>query len=235
MIDKPAGWHSVSGAGKSKPAAARVQRGKSSTSPPPTLWHHCHDHDHDHDDYHRHHDNNKSQNIANDKTILQKEQLEMEASPSPSNHAPSIQDWLLQQEIGEGLPESGLVNRLDLGTSGCLVCARTAKSHASLRKMMSGRGDESAQKLYLALTSAHGHPTGEGRFRLLFGSRRRGSSKVTVVPDAPGRRKGVRGALQGECAWQCISEGGRRQGAAGNGVAAYAVEGPKPPSAHSKP
>ena len=88
--------------------------------------------------------------------------------------------------------------------------------------MMSGRGQASARKMYLALSSAHGRPTGEGKFKLRFGSRSRSSRKVTVVPDdgSKGKIKGLRGALEGMCTWRCVSE----VMGEGQGVDAYEVE-----------
>jgi 23S rRNA pseudouridine1911/1915/1917 synthase len=75
-----------------------------------------------------------------------------------------------------GLPESGLVHRLDRDTSGCVVVARDGATHADLaRRFREGLG---VRKIYLARCST-GLPD-EGATTLFFTSRHKGSIKSTV-------------------------------------------------------
>lgn len=107
---------------------------------------------------------------------------------------PTVEAWLRGRFPDHAsLPEAGLVHRLDLGTSGCLVVARTAGAHERLRGAMSSAGG--ARKTYLAL-AAPGLPE-EGSFRLYFSSRHKGSRKVTV------RREGEAPEC-GRCRWNVL-------------------------------
>jgi hypothetical protein len=241
VIDKPAGWHSVSGTSKSQPAAAATPQSQSQsqsqlqslsqsesearllereafTFPTPSPGQH-HAPNMKNDNQKNIIISSSSINDDDDSNNRLKKHPEVQTLPPPS-----IQDWLSRHGHGRGLPESGLVHRLDLGTSGCLVCARNTTSYQDLRHLMSGRGRASARKMYLALSSARGRPTGKGEFKLMFGSRGRSSRKVTVVPDevSKWKIKGLRGALEGICAWRCISEG--MGSPEEEGVDAYEVE-----------
>lgn len=107
---------------------------------------------------------------------------------------PTVEGWL-RERYPEHAPlhEAGIVHRLDHGTSGCLVAARTEDCHARLREAV-GRA-EGIGKSYLALV----HPglAEGGSFRLYFSSRHKGSRKATV------RREGT-AAECGRCRWQVI-------------------------------
>lgn len=108
----------------------------------------------------------------------------------------SVEAWLRAQrpELGE-LEEAGLVNRLDHGTSGCLLVARSPEEQVRLRI---GMRDGSIHKTYHALISG-GVPEA-GRFKLYFTNRYKRSKKVTV---------GESGELRhiGACAWRVHGRG----------------------------
>lgn len=107
---------------------------------------------------------------------------------------PTIEAWLRERfPEHASLPEAGLVHRLDQGTSGCLVVARTAAAHERLRAAMSSAGG--ARKTYLALAAPG--LAAEGSFRLYFASRHKGSRKVTV------RREGEAPEC-GRCRWTVL-------------------------------
>lgn len=113
------------------------------------------------------------------------------AGAGAGDGGPTVEGWLRERLPEHApLPEAGLVHRLDHGTSGCLVAARTAAAHARLRDSV-GRA-EGTGKTYLALV----HPglPESGSFRLYFAGRHKGSRKVSV------RREG--GAAEcGRCRW----------------------------------
>lgn len=93
--------------------------------------------------------------------------------------APSVEAWLRAHRPDlAGLDECGLVHRLDLETSGCLLVARDAATRARLREAFSGRGGD-IRKTYLALVEGR---LATGSFTLSFASRHKGSSKVSVSP-----------------------------------------------------
>lgn len=104
--------------------------------------------------------------------------------PDAGSAAPTVETWLRDAHPEHAaLPEAGLVHRLDLGTSGCLLAARTAPEHERLRAAVGSAAG--ARKTYLAL--ARTGIAEEGSFRLYFSSRHKGSRKVTVgrEGDAP--------------------------------------------------
>jgi 23S rRNA-/tRNA-specific pseudouridylate synthase len=108
--------------------------------------------------------------------------------------APTVEDWLRKNfPEHDALPEGGLVHRLDLGTSGCLVAARNAPAYERLRAAVGSASG--AKKTYLALV--HGGMPDTGSFRLYFASRHKGSKKVTV------RREGDAPEC-GRCRWQVV-------------------------------
>jgi 23S rRNA pseudouridine1911/1915/1917 synthase len=109
--------------------------------------------------------------------------------------ARSIEGWLRERhpECGS-LHEAGLVHRLDAGTSGCLVAARSSAAHARLRAAFQGGGSE-ARKVYLAVVRAG--LAREGRLALHFSSRHRGSAKVTVRAHGEPRERGA-------CEWRVL-------------------------------
>ncbi len=118
----------------------------------------------------------------------------------PGDTSNSVQGWLRanRPELG-GIDESGLVHRLDQGTSGCLLVARTPDEHRRLRGRMR---EESIRKHYLALVD--GPIDSEGRFNLYFTSRYKRSKKVTT------RVTGAQRDL-GRCAWWTRERDGDRR------------------------
>lgn len=110
----------------------------------------------------------------------------------PAGAGPTMEVWLRERFPEHAtIREAGIVHRLDHGTSGCLVAARTAESYGRLRESV-GRA-EGIGKCYLAL--AHPGLADTGSFRLYFSSRHKGSRKVTV------RREGT-AAEFGRCRWR---------------------------------
>ena len=106
----------------------------------------------------------------------------------------SVEAWLRSgRPEHASLPEAGIVHRLDFGTSGCLVAARTAADYERLRAAVGSAGG--ARKTYLALV--HAGIAEQGSFRLYFSSRHKGSRKVTV------RREGTAPEC-GRCRWTVL-------------------------------
>ena len=69
--------------------------------------------------------------------------------PAPSHHGPTLVDELGEILGGGGDPQRpGIVHRLDKGTSGLLVVARTDAAHAALQAQVQRR---EVDRLYLAL------------------------------------------------------------------------------------
>jgi len=106
--------------------------------------------------------------------------------------APSVESWLrtARPELA-ALDECGLVHRLDLETSGCLLVAKSATAREHLREAFSGRGGD-IRKTYLARVEGRfADRVLAGSFTLSFTSRHKGSAKVTVhargEPDTIGR------------------------------------------------
>jgi 23S rRNA pseudouridine1911/1915/1917 synthase len=117
-----------------------------------------------------------------------------DAAAAGEAEAPTVEGWLRAARPDHAdLPEAGIVHRLDLGTSGCLVAARTAADHERLRAAVGSAGG--ARKTYLALV--HGGIAEQGSFRLYFSSRHKGSRKVTV------RREGEAPEC-GRCRWTVL-------------------------------
>ena len=78
----------------------------------------------------------------------------------------------------------GLVHRLDKGTSGCLVVAKTERALAALQASFKAR---QVEKVYLAL--CHGHVAAEGRLDTPYGRHPRDRTRFTA------RGAGVRRAV----------------------------------------
>ena len=90
----------------------------------------------------------------------------------------SVQSWRARREpSSQSIPECGLCHRLDQGTSGCLLIAKTLEAHERLRTAMGG-ADGAIAKTYLALVK--GGLDKEGNFRLHFEGRYKRSAKVSV-------------------------------------------------------
>ena len=112
----------------------------------------------------------------------------------------SVEDWLRRHrpELG-GLEESGLVHRLDQGTSGCLLVAKTPDERVRLRGRIQ---EESIRKNYVALIE--GPIDDDGRFNLFFTSRYKRSKKITTRSTGSERDRG-------RCAWWTLERDGERR------------------------
>ena len=102
----------------------------------------------------------------------------------------SVEAWLRKNDPEtEHLPEAGLVHRLDRGTSGCLMVAKTLEASEILQEELR---DGRIEKRYLAVVK--GRLRTKGQFVLHFVSRYRGSKKMRVSED------GVH-TVRGKCRW----------------------------------
>ncbi len=100
---------------------------------------------------------------------------------SRSDGSPTVEEWLRQGEPAlAALEDSGLVHRLDKGTSGCLIAATTVPARESLRDAFTAGefGARLITKRYLARLSAAVEDRGE--FSAHFSGRHKRSAKVTV-------------------------------------------------------
>ncbi|MBC01887.1 MAG: hypothetical protein CMJ34_01100 [Phycisphaerae bacterium] len=103
---------------------------------------------------------------------------------------PSIEAWLRKRDPeAEHLPEAGLIHRLDRGTSGCLIVARTLDASEVLQEELR---DGRIQKRYLAVIQ--GRIGRKGDFVLHFTSRYRGSRKMRVTSEGDH-------TVRGRCRW----------------------------------
>jgi len=72
---------------------------------------------------------------------------------APSVNEPTLVDWLKQKEISlstiSGEERHGIVHRLDKGTSGVMVVAKTNEAHVGLSRQLE---DKSMGRIYLAIT-----------------------------------------------------------------------------------
>ena len=103
---------------------------------------------------------------------------------------PSIEGWLRERDPeAEHLPEAGLVHRLDRGTSGCLIVAKTLDASEVLQEELR---DGRIQKRYLAVIQ--GRIGRKGDFVLHFTSRYRGSKKMRVTAEGDY-------TVRGKCRW----------------------------------
>lgn len=118
---------------------------------------------------------------------------------SGRSDGPTVEDALRSEHPECGLlSEAGLVHRLDLETSGCLLASTSAEGRLAWRERWQGRSGGPILKTYLARAGAAAElgPDGDrGEFTLYFRSRYRRSAKVTV--DRSGRE-----AEQGRCRWR---------------------------------
>jgi len=83
----------------------------------------------------------------------------------------TLEDWLLEKFGNNNLPRQGIVHRLDKGTSGLLVIARTAEARKRLMEMFKAR---KIVEKYVALVEGDLPMEGEvampiGRSRYVFG------------------------------------------------------------------
>jgi len=108
----------------------------------------------------------------------------------------SIECWLrdARPELA-GLDESGLVHRLDQGTTGCLLVATSTDAAVGLRD---GMKSGAIRKTYQAL--AGGTVPWGGRFVLHFTSRYKRSKKVSVAKNGDARHRGT-------CTWAIRDRG----------------------------
>ncbi|HWS49135.1 MAG TPA: RluA family pseudouridine synthase [Candidatus Methanoperedens sp.] len=87
------------------------------------------------------------------------------------NNDDTLEDWLMKKFSDNKLPRQGIVHRLDKGTSGLMLVARTEKMRNELVKKFKGR---TIKKTYLALVCGDLSSDGEirvpiGRSKYVFG------------------------------------------------------------------
>jgi 23S rRNA pseudouridine1911/1915/1917 synthase len=112
----------------------------------------------------------------------------------------TIESWLRAALPAQGsLVGAGLVHRLDEGTSGCLVAARSEQALVELRSAFSAEPSEHAvEKRYRAWVTAGARD--RGQFALHFTGRHRGSAKVTVSENGEPSTRGI-------CRWSVLARG----------------------------
>jgi 23S rRNA pseudouridine1911/1915/1917 synthase len=99
--------------------------------------------------------------------------------------------------VGEGGLRSGVVHRLDVDTSGALLCATREETWQVLREAFR---EHRVTKIYRALVV--GRLDGEGAVELGFVTARHRPAKVRVLGDAELARS--RGARLGSLRWRCL-------------------------------
>jgi 23S rRNA pseudouridine1911/1915/1917 synthase len=104
------------------------------------------------------------------------------------------------KHVGYGLREPGLIHRLDTGTSGLLVAARTEEAFLALREALK-RG--ALSKRYLAIVAA-GALDPDGEITSWLAPEHRGSARVVVAASS----QGLRGARQATTRWHLVRTGG---------------------------
>ncbi len=112
----------------------------------------------------------------------------------------TIEAWLRSAASSQAsLEGAGLVHRLDEGTSGCLVAARSEPALAELRSAFSGEPSQHAvDKRYRAWVATGARD--RGQFALHFTGRHRSSSKVSVSERGEASTRGI-------CRWSVLSRG----------------------------
>lgn len=112
----------------------------------------------------------------------------------------TIEAWLRSAIVAQGaLAGAGLVHRLDEGTTGCLVAARSESALAELRSAFSGEPSRHAvEKCYRAWVATGVRE--RGQFALHFTGRHRGSSKVSVSERGDPDHRGI-------CRWSVLARG----------------------------
>lgn len=108
-------------------------------------------------------------------------------------HYPEMRD------VGYGKREPGLVHRLDTGTSGLVVAARSASAFSTLRAALT-RG--TLEKRYLAIVRT-GNLAASGELTSWLAPEHRTSARVVVAASA----KGLRGARHASTRWRVVRSG----------------------------
>lgn len=113
--------------------------------------------------------------------------------PAPSaSQLPNLEDWLTQNFPSSAtIKEAGILQRLDLPTTGCLIVARSPESYQHLSPII--RSGPNISKIYLAVVQPGLPPQGE--FELFFTSRYRRSAKITVNDSGDPQHRGI-------CRWR---------------------------------
>jgi len=121
----------------------------------------------------------------------------------------SVEIWLKDSRPAQaGLPEAGIVHRLDFLTTGCLLVAKSANIYQDLRKSFQVSAKEAqsvyssqatsvitVDKTYLALVRSG--LSDSGQFELAFESRYKRSQKVSVSRTGASETKG-------RCQWRKV-------------------------------
>jgi 23S rRNA pseudouridine1911/1915/1917 synthase len=107
----------------------------------------------------------------------------------------TIESWLAEHfESQKSLPESGLLHRLDLETSGVLLAARNLDVYQEWCARL--RSGQEVQKIYWAVCDPR--PPGH-EFIFYFSSRYRGSKKVSVSSHG-------KASERGQCRWRILHQ-----------------------------
>ncbi len=115
--------------------------------------------------------------------------------PAPGRHEPALTDMLLREfpemaDVGSR-DRPGVVHRLDIGTSGAIVFARTQHAYLKLRNAFESHAG--VQKTYLAVL--HGAPRpARGTIETLVGKRPDGKRMRVVEPGEAARHPDARNA-----------------------------------------
>ena len=118
----------------------------------------------------------------------------------------SVEGWLIDRDPElEHMPEAGLVHRLDQGTSGCLMVAKTLEASEFLQDELRIKAGK-VKKRYLAVVA--GRPSRRDEFALHFTSRYRGSKKVRVSDEGDHTVRGRAGG--GVATISTLGRGGDR-------------------------
>lgn len=99
---------------------------------------------------------------------------------------PNLQDWVETQfPSNQNLPDSGLLQRLDFETSGCILLSKNKIAYENWKQKL--REHQQIQKIYLALSSVSIETQ---NFEFYFHSRYRSSKKVQVKNQGKLNEKG---------------------------------------------
>ncbi len=111
----------------------------------------------------------------------------------------SVVDWLTETGRGADLPERGLVHRLDTGTSGLLLIAKTLETYEHLREEWRARRVEKRYRARVRLTSPFNSPL-PFRIDWPIGHDAKSKKKMKVV-QAPEHARRLRGKPQPAVTW----------------------------------